>query len=125
MFTAFDMSTLFDPQLQSKFFAAPIEIRYAIYTNLIPNRVHLSLRETSFRLSPCVQRNNDGDPDCLSRESYDAIPVTGPRTKDPLYPRRLWSPWGEHWRCEENIQEGREKHGDIIATVLLLVCKQM
>lgn len=119
------MYTSCDPQLQSKFFAAPTEIRYAIYAYLIPNRVHLSLRETAFRLSPCVQRNNDGDPDCISRESYDAILVTGPRTKDVLYPRRLRSPWGEHWRCEENMQESRKKHGDIIATVLLLVCKLM
>jgi hypothetical protein len=113
----------FNPQLQSKFFASPTEIRHAIYAHIIPDGVHLLLCDNTFRLLPCVQRANDGDPDCDSRKSHDDVPDSN--TLDTLYPRRLQSSWGEHWRCEENMLKKRGKDDINIATALLCVCKLM
>jgi hypothetical protein len=95
MSAASDIYTSLDPQLQSKFFALSAEIRYAIYACLISGSVHLSLRETTFRLLSCVQRFND-DPDCDSRKWYDGVPDTDSNKLDNFHRHRLQSTWGEH-----------------------------
>jgi hypothetical protein len=84
MSAASEICMSFDPQLQSKFPASPTEIRHAIYAYLIPDRVHLSLYDTTLRIIPCVQRANDADPNCDSRKWYDGVPVTDSNTLDAL-----------------------------------------
>ncbi|KAH7067507.1 hypothetical protein BKA63DRAFT_607352 [Paraphoma chrysanthemicola] len=119
------MYTCINPQVQTKLFAAPTEIRHAIYRHLIPKRIHLALRDASFRLSPCVQRADDDDPDCTSRTRYDGRHDMGKQTSEPLYPYRLSSSWGEHWRCEENMHEARESDDTLDVRALIRVCKLM
>jgi hypothetical protein len=118
----------FDSQHQCKFFAAPAEIRYAIYAHLIPDRIHLSLCEKGFRLSPCAQRDRDGSPNCINQESNDRNSIRVRHAEDPIYVRRLRSSWGSHWRCEETaiqMEEERKMNWDNTAIALLLVCKRM
>jgi hypothetical protein len=119
------MSSLINPQLQSKFFTLPTEIRYAIYAHLIPETIHLSLDERGLRLSPCVQRDGDGDPECWKRRSNHELLHKHPDA-DPIYLNRLRSTWGEHWRCEEAtvpVQEGTDSDNHV--NRLSFVCKRM
>jgi hypothetical protein len=125
---ALTMNSSFDPQRQCKFFAAPTEVRYAIYTYLIPDRMHLSLREKGFRLSSCVQREKDGHPSCGYMRSNDADITPGCELRDPFYARRIGSKWGEHWRCEEAAIEmdgGSNTNCDNTLMFLHSVCKRM
>jgi hypothetical protein len=127
MSTGLNLYKSFDPQHQCKFFAAPAEIRYAIYAYLIPDRIHLSFREKRFRLSLCIQRDQDGAPNCINRQS-NAANLVGDGEKDSIYARRLRSSWGSHWRCEEiaiQMEEECEMNWDNTAKALLLVCKRM
>lgn len=64
-----DMSV--NPQLQKTLFAAPAEIHDAIYAYLVPSRIPMSLYKDSFRLSICVQRDEDSDPNCFTRRTND------------------------------------------------------
>jgi hypothetical protein len=122
----FNMYKSFHPQQQCPFFAAPIEIRDAIYAHLIPDRIHISLNKTDIRLSRYVQRDEDGDADCHSREDINFVRAC--RGKGPLYIRRLRSEWGPHWRCEETaiqMEEGCKMNNDSTTMALFLVCKRM
>ena len=129
MSAGLNMGTSVDPQLESKFFVAPAEIRRAIYVHLIPDQIHLFLHERGLRLSACVQRDEDGDPDCIKRRSNKTNLLTDPHASDPIYALRLRSSWGSHWRCEESVMRMREKDCEtdcnIAAMALLPVCKRM
>jgi hypothetical protein len=61
------MYSTIDPQLQSMFFAAPAEIRYAILIHVVPETIHLSINEGGPQLSPCIQRDRDDDPNCWNQ----------------------------------------------------------
>jgi hypothetical protein len=125
---ALNMNSSFDPQRQCKLFAAPTEIRFAIYAYLILDRMHLSLREKGFRLSSCVQRDRDGDHYCIHRRSIDANNNPRDTNRDPIYARRVESKWSEHWRCEEAAIEmdgDCNTNCDNTLMALLSVCKQM
>ena len=50
-----------DPQLESRLFLTPIEIRYAIYVHLIPNRVYVFFRQGKIHMSLCVEPSLAGD----------------------------------------------------------------
>ncbi|KAH7347073.1 hypothetical protein BKA66DRAFT_477783 [Pyrenochaeta sp. MPI-SDFR-AT-0127] len=122
------MYKLFNPQSESAFFSAPTEIRHAIYAYLLPEHIHLSLREEKFRFSPCVQLDEDDDPDCFTRRTNDANIFTNPRASDPIYALRLTSSWDSHWRCEEAATRTQTDYGidcNSIATALFLTCKRM
>ncbi|KAF2176877.1 hypothetical protein K469DRAFT_605525 [Zopfia rhizophila CBS 207.26] len=85
-----------NPQLESKFFSAPLEIRQEIYGYLIPYGVHAYLRQGKLYLSACVEScANGGLFGAERRESSDW------RASDPVWQRRLRSSWGPHWKCEE------------------------
>ena len=60
---------LIHPQLQSRLFAAPNEIRDAIYRHLIPNCIHLFLRNGEVQASECVRRKGDEVANCFSRRT--------------------------------------------------------
>jgi hypothetical protein len=122
-----DMTSLINPQLQSKFFTAPAEIRYAILANVVPETVHLSLNKKGLGLSPCVQRDNDDDPNCWNRcRTIGPDSGTDSRVSDSIYASRLRSSWGEHWRCESLVAYKQDnKDLDQRSDPLILVCKQM
>ncbi|KAH7083727.1 hypothetical protein FB567DRAFT_529793 [Paraphoma chrysanthemicola] len=119
------MCTLIDQQSQSKLLTVPTEIRHAIYGYLIPDHIHLALGDASFRFSPCVKRDKDDDPNCTSRARYDGRHDVDSDAPELLYPYRLSSSWGEHWRCEENMNEAREFDDTLVAKALVRVCKLM
>ncbi|KAH7345840.1 hypothetical protein BKA66DRAFT_554916 [Pyrenochaeta sp. MPI-SDFR-AT-0127] len=119
MFAGRSIDVPVNPQLQSKFFAAPAEIRFAIYAYLIPRRIHLSFKK-GFRPLPCVQRDEDGDANCLVRKTNNDCFTTKPCVSDPIFLRRLRSSWGSHWRCEEQ----HPWQFDNLAMPLFRVCKR-
>jgi hypothetical protein len=120
--TRVNMPSSLDPQLQCALLSAPTEIRYAIYAYIIPKRVHLILDDCSLRLSPCVQHVGDDDPECTPRQYHDISLNDDQRTEHPLRARRLCSPWGDHWRCEEELLEN---DSEMNTNMLFLVCKLM
>ena len=126
--TELNVNTSFDPQLQSKFFALPAELRLAIYAYFIPDQLHIfPHEERSFRFSGCVQQEEDEDPDCRSQRSND-LEIWKYPASDPICGRRLRSSWGPHWRCEESAMqmgEAYEKGHDATMMSLFLVCKRM
>ena len=121
-----ELDSRIDPQLQSKFFVAPAEIRRAIYSYLIPKDVHIFIKGEGVRFSPCVQREKDGDPGCDSRREVTPVSFD---YDDPVFALRLRSPWAEHWRCGElalrNLKQGDPKDDYIDILTLLVVYKQM
>lgn len=122
------MNTSFDPQLKSKFFALPTELRLAIYAYFIPDQIHVLLHESqSFGFSKCIQYGGDEDPDCISQRSND-MELGQTSALDPIFGRRLRSSWGPHWRCEElamHMRESYELNYNITTIELLGVCKRM
>jgi hypothetical protein len=126
------MDSLINPQLESKFFAVPAEIRYIIYAYLVPQDIHIFLKKGKLNLSPCVQRGSDNDPNsALKRRTVGLKSELGPWVEDPIYAARLRSLWAEHWRCEDvvtgNVAGNEDDDGglDRGAHPLMVVCKQM
>jgi hypothetical protein len=122
------MDQSIDPQHQCKFFAAPTEIRQVIYAHLIPDRIHLSLCKNEIRLSACVQRDKDDNPDCMYMQLDGADILSDSHLKDAVYARRVQSSWGPHWRCEEaayHMEEDCKTNYSETAMVLLRLCKRM
>lgn len=72
-------------------------------------------------MSPCVQRTVDDHPDCYARE-WDLEHEHPYEREHPLFARRLRSPWGEHWPCEEYARDTGE--GGIYDR-LMLACKKL
>jgi hypothetical protein len=116
-----------NPQLQSRFFASPPEIRLAIYIHLIPDQIHVSCCEAGLRLSPCVQRESDDHADCVNQGKNDegGFFVSGHTENHPIYVRRLQLSWGAHWRCEEAILGLQQACDFQITMAPLFVCKRM
>lgn len=105
-----------DPQAKSQFFSFPAEIRDAIYAYLVPNAVHVFMRECNAVISTCLEPNIGAD---LSGWERKPDPRLDDRSDaDAVWGRRLRSSWGPHWRCEEVAQT---------TTVMALfsVCKRM
>lgn len=109
-----------NPQIGSPLCRLPLEIRKQIFAYLVPPRIHIQLsrdnvnKNAVLRLSSCVNVNLTGDCYCFDRR----------RTDDPpqeIWARRLQSPWGIHWRCEE--LSGQPQHSS--AWSLMASCKSM
>ncbi|ORY14785.1 hypothetical protein BCR34DRAFT_212293 [Clohesyomyces aquaticus] len=117
------IQTSVDPQLESSFFVPPVEIRDAIYVYLVPERrIHLFLRNQRLQLSGCDQPDKDDTPYHPKYPQFD--PRTCQNSDDHVYWRRLQSPWGPHWRCEESVNDGAAE-SYLFATDVLLTCKRM
>ncbi|KAK8102369.1 hypothetical protein PG984_015515 [Apiospora sp. TS-2023a] len=89
----------YDPQSSSRLFIVPIEIRRAIYADLIETvGVHMSLSSQGrFRLTRCF------DPDLGAEHVGDERRPGGYSDPDDrIWARRLASTWGPHWQCEES-----------------------
>ncbi|KAI0004054.1 hypothetical protein F4779DRAFT_600412 [Xylariaceae sp. FL0662B] len=109
-----------DPQLESALFLAPIEIRHVIYTYLIGG-VHLFFRHGKIHISACLDPDPSGDLDGFERQT------TGGWRTDTIWRRRLGSPWGPHWKCEEaasgTVKDVSNECGTLVA--ILSACKRM
>ncbi|KAI0529940.1 hypothetical protein GGR58DRAFT_495118 [Xylaria digitata] len=84
------------PQRESRLLSAPLEIRQAIYTMIIPRQVHVFLSRGRLRLSICLEPNL-GDDSHDGRERPPGID----RKYTSKWASRLRSSWGPHWECEE------------------------
>ncbi|KAH7067752.1 hypothetical protein FB567DRAFT_541629 [Paraphoma chrysanthemicola] len=109
-------------QMQCTLFKLPLELRHAIYAYLVPYGIHINIRQGVFYLSICVQPRPHASYYGAERErsKYSHGP-------DPIYPRRLRSSWGPHWKCEEialrtnhTVEALRESSMDF-----MLACKMM
>lgn len=104
------------PAKPDHLFILPLEIRRAIYTYLLPEHgIHLSQIENGeTRLSACC------DPDLYNHEmGLERLEFVPPAKDDQVWQKRLLSPWGPHWRCEEEVRMGLRASGES----LLGVCK--
>lgn len=113
----FLVSTM-DNQDKSPFLCLPLEVRRAIYSELIPKAVHVFFQRGKVAVSRCVEPEVGG---CLT--GIERQP-TEHESNDPdqsqwLWARRLNSSWGPHWRCEEMADIDRR------TLSVLFVCKQM
>jgi hypothetical protein len=127
LFTSAQMYRALDPQPQSDLFKAPTEIRHAIYSYLIPERMHLIASEDgTYRITPCIFLDGDDHPNCFNRRTNDEDIYMNPRASDPIYLNRLRSSWGPHWRCHEFALQGKSENRSFgTAMSLFLVCKRM
>lgn len=133
---------LIDNQDASPLFNIPLELRRAIYVNL----VDVSARHvysvagsdgiSRLRFTPCIAPGAfdadylDGSERCPEiHESDERIPVAG-----PIFKRRLLSSWGPHWMCEELAFHPQDCSEDALQAAssffgdgfsFLRVCKRM
>ena len=108
----------------------PLELCNAIYAFLLGSKLHLSRHHGRFYLLGCV--GADGN-----RKSYRSDDKKLPsgasaaiRAGYRLCARRLMSPWGLHWKCEEDmlLSLGQQNSSYLLDSgyiLMLLVCKQM
>jgi hypothetical protein len=95
-------------QQQSVLLHLPAELRHEIIQYLIPNGLHLRVRNQIFVLSPCVGplenvSENEGRRSCADvlheiQTIYESAENCSP-TNDFIWMRRLQSQWGLHYRC--------------------------
>jgi hypothetical protein len=110
-----------NPQLESKLWQMPVEIRHAIYSNIATNEVHVFIRKGQLCLSKCIMEEHiDG----IGGYSFKD-PIFKPF--DPISARRLSSSWGTHWKCEEIAMRMNETHPDANDARLLILrtCKRL
>jgi len=85
-------------------FNCPIEIRRAIYAQIIDTSgIHIVRTEQgNLRLCACV------GPDLYAGHTGSERRTTDDRSDDPAWARRLISSWGPHWECEELLLRADE-----------------
>jgi hypothetical protein len=111
-----------NPQLQTKLFTSPLEIRQQIYSYLLPCGAHVYFRQNKLCISRCFDRGQErrfGDERRVSG-------VTQTVCSDRVWHRRLRSTWGPHWECEE-LACGLEGSRDIAneaSLAFMQVCKR-
>lgn len=100
----------------SPFFNVPIEIRTAIYALVLGgpdvwNReLHLSRHNNVFQLSPCLgEDDNRMHPRSDTGKWPEPSLDPGGLATTATCARRLRSPWGPHWRCEEQMLASLEQ----------------
>ncbi|OIW26320.1 hypothetical protein CONLIGDRAFT_683309 [Coniochaeta ligniaria NRRL 30616] len=117
-----------ETQEQSQLFRLPLEVRYAIYGYLVPNAIHVFVRQGKLALSPCGEPEVSGDMRHLGyeRKPVEDQSISCARSREDIWVRRLQSSWGPHWQCEEEAQgTAHEATRDETTTTLLLVCRRM
>lgn len=118
-----------DTQEQSPLFSLPPEVRDAIYTYILPNAIHIFLREGKVAASTCME------PEIAKfRTGRERMPreeeLAGfrERSSQRVWARRLRSSWGPHWQCEEIVQRTaghRKSDTGKMVLKMLLVCRRM
>ncbi|ETS82439.1 hypothetical protein PFICI_04315 [Pestalotiopsis fici W106-1] len=112
-------SSNYNPQIASGLFHIPIELRHEIYFDLIGTTgLHITRSKSGgFRLSSCWAC--DLDAELLGFECRPRGIVNS-----EVWRRRLLSPWGRHWQCEEIVSEEAVDNKDPL-DIILRVCKLM
>lgn len=115
-------------QAENQLLSVPNEVLQAIYAHLVPDGVHVFLRQGKIVLSKCVMPVVTDDLTGFERST------TGNKSADTIWARRLKSSWGPHWQCEE-VAQGRIEHyrhqdicddsGSETTMALLFVCKKL
>lgn len=117
-----------DSQMQSHIFSLPLETRQSIYAALMPESIHVFLREGKVAISTCTAPNTARYLDGFERRK------PGKREEEAIWARRLRSSWGPHWQCEEVAQRMAPGHSDRAeydsgghdtVVAMLWVCKRM
>ncbi|KAG5973604.1 hypothetical protein E4U58_004767 [Claviceps cyperi] len=83
-----------DRQPQSPLAQLPAELGRQIYAYIAPAQVHLYRHNNTICAATCITPTPSSDYYCFDRRSLGDPPTA-------VWARRLASPWGEHWRCEE------------------------
>lgn len=115
---------IMDTQEQCPFLELPLEIRHAIYTNVIPTPIHVFLREGRVAISPCGEPNMSKYLNGCERRPEDS------QSAETIWADRLQSSWGPHWQCEEvaqGVAGNTESHITRAGTPMSLIyaCKRM
>ena len=110
-----------DLQMQSSFFRLHTELRLSVYEALRGIGLHVTRNaEGRYTFPSCVADHEA--PDCRQIPPPDSrYPVL--TFEDPVWIRRLASPWGNHWKCEEESSRGEAPSIPFLA--LLLTCKRV
>lgn len=92
-----------------------------IYASLLPDRVHVFHQRGKTHLSRCA------GPGTVCSDDGSERQTSGSSTSDPVWARRLASPWANHWRCEEFATAPDRKNEIMRDTVAAMarVCRQM
>ncbi|KAK8107022.1 uncharacterized protein PG998_009035 [Apiospora kogelbergensis] len=109
-------------QLESPFMSAPAEIRCAIYQHLVTSSsIHVFLTPQGRpQVSTCIVPPTSSLVADWSRSMGGRQPNNA-RENDPTWIRRVRTPWGPHWECEEAYLS----HDLDDMTNLLSICKKM
>ena len=112
-------------QAESRLLSAPLEVRREIYSYFsIDNQIHIFQREGKLRISTCLKPSL-GDHVHDGRDRRNNRDKEGLSYRNPEWARRLASPWGPHWECEDNasrVNSGKELYH---VYDLRSVCKKM
>ena len=90
------------PQSQSALLRLPTELRLQIYSYLLPNDVHVRLRNGTLLASACIQGDAPFRGDVSSYDIEYTDETWQVRVPTSVYARRRQSTWGLHWSCEEH-----------------------
>lgn len=114
------MLTLRNPQLHCKLLSVPLEIRQEIYIYLFPYGFHVCTHQGRMHLSECAEPLTNGGLIGQERRDFPSFVFT-----DPVWMRRLQSPWGQHWKGEEVALAMEESRIDLrnTDTGLMRTCK--
>ncbi|KAI8711631.1 hypothetical protein NCS52_01427200 [Fusarium sp. LHS14.1] len=113
-------SELQSGETRSRLLLAPTEIRYIIYEHLLPHGIHVFSQGARLCYSACVGASGD-EQDGSERQA------TGDPMSDTVWARRLDSPWGPHWLCEElalNI-DNAQRPVSRVDLAIAFTCKQL
>ena len=116
----------YELQLASGIFRIPIEIRRAIYADLINTAgIHITLSaQGGVQLTRCLE------PDLAAENVGDERRPPGEWAPNRLiWARRVDSSWGPHWECEETalakFKEGHEDSQGTYGCSFLTICKRL
>ncbi|KAF1847998.1 uncharacterized protein K460DRAFT_414631 [Cucurbitaria berberidis CBS 394.84] len=116
-------------QSGSPLLQAPYDIRCAIYSYLIPDQVHVHLREGKISVSECVPNPavHATDPGLERKEGLPLKDAEWTREDTDTWSTRLRSTWGPHWKCEETMLQAQRDDATMYSTIeaLLWTCKKM
>lgn len=112
--------------VQPSLLSLPTELRHAIYSYLVPEEVHIRLRQGGLSIAPCLgfkQYEVDRELSELlySKDTGEYELVT--QVPIEVRARRLQSKWSTHWRCEEHAMHVKDGH--MFSLALLLICKSL
>jgi hypothetical protein len=112
-----------DMQSQSLLFRLPFELRHPIYEELwtAAGSIQHVLVTEGGKLTHLACVTDHKAPDDRQTE-IDKIRTDTYQFRNLVWARRLISPWGNHWKCQEALADGRSGPTPFLA--MLLACKR-